>query len=244
MRETLLVLILWAGLGGSQEIPWLKLDQAKAVGASTGKLILVFVACDPGTGRAPCSGGAAERAFSDPAIQKRGDQFLFVRVVEKKTAMAVRASKAPEAIFLDAEGDELYRSGFGDGASLDRAMAAALEVYAPREAPWAAALPTAPSGKQLLVVAFDDEKGEFLKPFEDKSLVKYHERFDYVRLGLKKDAETAKKWGVSQPTMLFFDGTREPSEKNAIEKLTGKKTPAALKAAIQKALAKLEPPKK
>lgn len=244
MRNALLVLGVWAALGGPQDIPWLKLDQAKAVGANTGKLILVYVACDPGSGRAPCSGGAGERSFSDPAILKRIDQFHFVRVCEKKTAQAVRAAKAPEAIFLDAEGDEFYRSGFADSVTLDRAMTAALEKFASRPAPWIGDLPAAPSGKQLLIVAFDDEKGESLKAFEDKSLVKYHERFDYVRFTLKKDAEIAKKWGATQPAVFLCDGTKEHPEKNAIEKLTGKKSPAAIKAAIQKSLAKLEAPKK
>src|SRR5262249_36593493 len=122
MRATLLILGLWAASTPPQDIGWLKLEQAKAVSGHTGKLILVYVACDPKSGMSPCSGGSAERSFSDPAILKRQDDFHLVRICEKKTALLVRASRAPEVIFLDPDGDEVYRSGFSDGVSLDRAM--------------------------------------------------------------------------------------------------------------------------
>src|SRR5471032_612938 len=125
MRSLPLIPILWAALM-PQDIGWLKLDQAKAVSAHTNKLILVYVACDPRSGSAPCSGGAVERVFADPVILKRQEEFHFVRVCEKKTALAVRATKAPEAIILDADGDEVYRAGFTDAAGLDQAMTGAL----------------------------------------------------------------------------------------------------------------------
>ena len=243
MSAALLVFTLWAASSPPQDIGWLKLDQAKAIGAHSGKLILVYVACDPKSGAAPCSGGAAERSFADPTIQKRQDEFHFVRVCEKKTALAVRASRAPEAIFLDADGDEVFRSGFMDGNSLDRVMSAALQKYAPREIPWESDVPTV-SGKSLVIVGFDDEKGESLKAFEDRTLVKFHERIEFVKLPFKKDGELAKKWGVSQaPAIFVCDGTKEAPDKNMLEKLSGKKSPAMLKAAIQRALAKIEPKK-
>ena len=243
MRVPAIVLLLWAS-GGSQEIPWLKLDQAKAVGANTGRLIAVYVACDPNSGASRCSGGAGERSFADPSILKRTDEFHFVRVCERKTAQAVGATKAPEIIFMDAEGDEIHRSGFLDAATLDRAMTAALQKVAPHAAPWAAELPAAPSGKPLLIVGFDDEKNESLKAFEDRLLVKYHERFDFVRYTLKKDAEAAKKWGATQaPSVFICDPSKDVPEKNVLEKFSGKKSAAAVKASIQKALAKIEPKK-
>jgi hypothetical protein len=243
MRVLPILLLLWAN-GQSQEIPWLKLDQAKAVGLNTGKLIVVYVACDPNSGAARCSGGAGERAFADPVILKRGDDFHFVRIGDRKTAQSVGATRAPEVIFMDAEGDEFHRSGFTDAVTLDRAMTAALQKYSPRAVPWTAELPASPSGKSLLVVGFDDEKGEALKALEDRTLVKYHDRFTYVRFSLKKDAEAARKWGVSQAPALFLcDASKEAPEKNTLEKLAGKKTPATIRAAILKALSKLEPKK-
>jgi hypothetical protein len=243
MLTALLSLTLFAGPTPPQEIGWLKLEQAKAIGTHSGKLILVYVACDPKSGAAPCSGGSAERSFSDPGILKRQDDFHFVRVCEKKTALAVRATRAPEAIFLDADGDEVYRSSFSDAVTLDRAMGAAAQKYVPREAAWGGEVPSV-TGKSLVIVGFDDEKGEALKAFDDKTLVKFHERIEFVKLPFRKDGDVAKRWGVTQaPSIIICDGTKEAPDKNAIERLTGKKTPAALKSAILRALAKTEPKK-
>lgn len=241
MRILPLVLCLWAAPGGSTEIGWLKLDQAKAVGSTTGKLILVYVACDPLTGAAPCSGGAAERSFSDPAILKRKDEFHFVRVCDRKLAQAIRAAKPPEAIFLDADGDEVHRAGFNDGASLDRVMSGAVAKYGPRPIAWGSEISKDRAGRPLVLVAFDDEKGEALKALEDRTLVKYHDRIEFVRYSVKKDSEAARKWGVNVgPVVVFCDGTKDNPEKNTIEKLTGKKPPSVLRASILKALAKVE----
>ena len=158
MRTLLLISSLWAALSpAQQDIGWLKLDQAKAVSSHTNKLILVYVACDPRSGSAPCSGGAVERVFADAAILKRQEEFHFVRVCEKKTAMAVRAIKPPEAIILDAYGDEIYRSGFADVARLDQAMSAARLRYAPKEVHWAGEVAPSSGGKPLLIVVFDDD---------------------------------------------------------------------------------------
>src|SRR6185436_7297898 len=185
MRVMLLVLGLWAASTPPQDIGWLKLEQAKAVSGHTGKLILVYVACDPKSGMSPCSGGAVERSFADAAILKRQDDFHFVRICEKKTALSLRATRAPEAIFLDLDGDEVYRSALTDGVSLDRAMSAAQQKYGPKEIAWGTELPSV-SGKSLVIVGFDDEKGEALKAFEDKTLVKYQDRIDFVKLPFKK----------------------------------------------------------
>jgi hypothetical protein len=242
MRSLLLIPALWAALTPTpQDIGWLKLDQAKAVSAHTNKLILVYVACDPRSGSAPCSGGAVERVFADPVILKRQEEFHFVRVCEKKTALAVRATKAPEAIILDADGDEVYRAGFTDAAGLDQAMTGALQHYAPKEIRWAGEVAANSGGKPLLVVGFDDEKGETLKAFEDRTLAKYHDRIEFVRYSLKKDVEAAKKWGVTQgPALFICDATRENPERNTLERLTGKKNASALKASIQKCLLRAE----
>ncbi len=247
MTRGLLVLapVLCAWFLPQQEIGWLKLDQAKALAAHTNKLILVYVACDPKSGSAPCSGGAVERVFSDPSLARRQEDFYFVRVCEKKTAQLIKATKGPEAIVIDADGDEVYRGSFTDVATLEQVMGAAQARLLPREPHWGSEIAPTPGGKSLLIVAFDDEKGESLKPFEDRLLVKYHERIEFVRYSSRKDVEAAKKWGVAQGAAIFIcDAARENPEKNALEKLTGKKTPAQLKASIQKAILRLEPVKK
>src|SRR5579862_2683587 len=233
--------LLAAWTAPQQDIGWLKLDQAKAIAAHTNKLILVVVTCDPRSGSAPCSGGAVERICGEPAIVKRQEQFHFVRVCEKKTAQLLRATKPPEAIILDADGDEVFRSGFSDAGGLDGALSAALVRYGSREIHWVSEIPAVSGGKALLVVAFDDDKGESLKAFEDRGLVKYHDRIEFVKYPLRKDTEAARRWGVSQgPAFFICDAAKENPEKNALERLTGKKSPAALKSAIQKAFLKVE----
>jgi hypothetical protein len=242
MRAALVLpFLLAAWTVPQQDIGWLKLDQAKAIASHTNKLILVVVACDPRSGSAPCSGMAVERVFGEPAITKRQDEFHFVRVCEKKTAQLLHATKPPEAIILDPDGDEIYRSGFSDAATLEQALTAALQRFSPREIHWASEVPASPGGKALLVVGFDDEKGEALKPFEDRLIVKYHDRIDFVRYPFRKDSESAKKWGVAQgPAIFICDAAKESPEKNPLEKLTGKKGPQVLKAALQKALLRVE----
>jgi hypothetical protein len=42
------------------------------------------------------------------------------------------------------------------------------------------------------------------------------------------------------PAIFICDASKDSPEKNALEKLTGKKTPAQLKAAIQKSLLRIE----
>src|SRR5579862_4797567 len=108
--------LLAAWTAPQQDIGWLKLDQAKAIASHTNKLILVVVACDPRSGSAPCAGMAVEKVFGEASIVKRQEEFHFVRVGEKKTAQALRATKPPEAIVLDPDGDEVYRSSFSDAA--------------------------------------------------------------------------------------------------------------------------------
>lgn len=243
MRALLLLAPLLAAWSPppQQDIGWLKLEQAKAIASHTNKLILVYVACDPRSGSSPCSGGAVDRAFSDASILKRKDDFHFVRVCEKKTAQQLRATKPPEAIVLDPDGDEVFRSGFSDAATLDRVLTGAQQRSGPREVRWGGELPAPGSGKPLLVVGFDEEKGEALKPFEDRLLAKYHDRIEFVKFPSRKDSEPARKWGVSQgPAIFICDAAKESPEKNSLEKLTGKKSPAALKAAIQRAFQKLE----
>jgi hypothetical protein len=236
-----LALLLAAWTAPQQDIAWLKLDQAKALAAHTNKLILVVVACDPRSGSAPCAGLAVERVFGETVIAKRQEEFHFVRVCEKKTAQLLRATKPPEAIFLDPDGDEVYRSAFSDAATLDQALTAAQQRFGPREIHWATDIPLLPGGKSLLVVGFDDEKGESLKAFEDRSLVKYHDRIEFVRYPSRKDSEPARKWGVVQgPAFFICDAGKENPEKNPLEKFTGKKTAAALKSVIQKALLRVE----
>jgi hypothetical protein len=50
IRLLLLVSFLAAAGGPQQGVNWMRLDTAQAASKKTGKLILLFVACDPKTG--------------------------------------------------------------------------------------------------------------------------------------------------------------------------------------------------
>ena len=92
-----------------------------------------------------------------------------------------------------------------------------------------------------VVCGFDDEKGEGLKALGDKTLVKYHDRCTFVRLPYEKGSETAKLWNVSStPMLILCDPSKEDPAKQTIERLSGKKSPRELKAAIARALKKVE----
>jgi hypothetical protein len=167
--------------------------------------------------------------------------FIYVQGTQK-LANRYKVQGAPLALIVDPDGEEIVRMPLATGApallsALDRASA----LYVNREISWSSALPTpvSSSEKKLLVVGFDDEKGEMAKLLEDRRIAKYHDRMTFIKLACQKDDETAKKWGVTQfPTLLICDSSNP--EENVVEKLQGKKNVAAIKAAIQRALLKLD----
>lgn len=178
-------------------------------------------------------------------MQKRSGEFHFVRVTDKKTAATIKAGTSPEAIFLDGEGDEIHRASFTDGPTLEQAMTGAVKRNSPRAPAWATVdagkgVPSAEEARRPLVLVFADDKKdseETLKALEDRSVVKYHERFTFVRVSYRRDSEEAKKWGVPQaPTILVV----EPAKKEVLEKSYGKKGAKDLKAMFARVVARQE----
>lgn len=147
---------------------------------------------------------------------------------------------APLVVITDPDGEEILRSSIMDGeAQLAAAWEAALKKYASRPISWKDSAVS--DSKKLLVVTFDDGKGEAAKALEDRMLVKLHDRCEFVKLAYEKEGENAKKWNVAQaPTIVLCDSSRENPERNPIEKLAGKKSPASIKAALLRALRKVE----
>ena len=118
-------------------------------------------------------------------------------------------------------------------------MEKALTLYVPRPVSWKTE--TGASAKKLLIVGFEGSEGDALKVLEDRTLAKYHEACEFVKLPFVKDSPEAKKWGVSSaPAIVIADASSEAPEKSPLDKLTGKKSPAALKAALLHALAKAD----
>jgi len=184
--------------------------------------------------------GKADGAFATESSVKKSAQFVCARGSQKQ-ANLYHVKSAPTVLFTDADGDELHRATFTDESTLASAMEAALKKYQNKPVSWKSDVATSSGSRKLLVVGFDDEAGEALKALEDRSIAKYHDRCEFVKLPPLKDGEAAKKWGVSSfPAIVLADGAQENPEKAPFERLTGKKSPAAVKAAIQKALARLD----
>ncbi len=119
-------------------------------------------------------------------------------------------------------------------------MEEALKKYADTPVAWDADAAGAPADR-LLVVGFDNEKGDGLKALEDKTLVKFHDRCTFVKLPYEKGSETAKRWGVvTTPTIVLCDPSQADPAKRPFEKVIGKKSPRQLKPPFLRALKKLE----
>jgi hypothetical protein len=246
-RLAAVLALLAAGAGPQQGVTWIKLDQAKVLATKSGnaKLIAVYVACDPRTGLSSCGKNKSESAFDDPVfLLKHKDSFYYVRVNEKKAAAELKATCNQQVLFLDGDGYEHHRVEFLDSKSLDRGMEAALDRYVSRPVTWTAydakATATAEESRRLLLLAFSDEKkesSELLKILEDRTLVKYHDRFLFVKIPFRRDSEEAKKWKVAQaPVLLMID----PEKGDLLADAKLRSTPADLKSKIQAALAKAE----
>jgi hypothetical protein len=176
-------------------------------------------------------------------VARKATEFLFVRACDKKTQEAVHSKGPGELVFIDPDGTELHRGVCLDAAAIEKAMDAALEKYAGRPISWnvyeAKALEAARARDQLAVIAFDDggkDGGTLIKSLEDRMLARLQDKFTFIRVEFRKDSDDARVWAVtSAPALLVVDPAKEAGPHAVIERLSGKRSPAQLKAALQKA---------
>jgi hypothetical protein len=213
----------------SEDVVWMKLEQARAIAARAGKPILIVVTVDPKTGQSACGKSTGlDKVMSDPAIERRAGSFCFVRACDRKTAEDVRATRCLELIFLDPDGEEVHRADFKDAPAMEKAMTSAAERCAPRPIAWATAEGAA--GRPLVYVFGD---AETLKALEDRAVAPLHHRLTFIKAGLK--GEDAKRFGVTQAPALVVADRGE-----VLEKLQGRKPAKELRAALLRALAKAQ----
>jgi hypothetical protein len=216
----------------TEDVVWMKLEQARVAAARACKPILVIITVDPKSGNTVCGKSSGlDRALNDPLIEKRSGSFFFVRACDQKTAEVVRATRCLELIFLDPEGEEVHRAEFKDAPALDKSMTLAAEKCSPRPVAWASGEGNA--GKPLVYVFSD---AETLKALEDRVVAPLHDRVSFVKASLK--SEDAKRFGVAQaPAVVIVD----PANKGEpLEKLAGRKTPKDFRAALLRALSKTQ----
>jgi hypothetical protein len=245
--------ILGLGLGfavlsfaaaSDDKIGWERADQALAKGIASGKPVLWYftnnqLSKDAQAGVATLAGAESnklDQAFTNPVILRRKDQFVWVRA-DQTLSNKFKVQNAPLVIFTDGDGEVIHKASVTNPETLFEAMQTVVkEKYVNVPVTWGDVVRTGPIKKKLLIVGFDDEKGEGLKVLEDRTLVKYQTHCEFVKLPYEKDGETAKRWSITQvPAMVVCD----PME-HVLERLTGKKQPLEVKSAIVKAFHKLD----
>ncbi|HXX93950.1 MAG TPA: hypothetical protein VEN81_09965 [Planctomycetota bacterium] len=226
------------------KISWDRADQALTKATASGKPVLWYFTTNQitkdGSGTVPTLGvtepNKLDQAFTHPVILRRKDNFVWVRA-DQALSNKFKIQNAPSVVFTDGDGEVIHKAPVSSPETLYEAMQKVVkEKYVNVAITWGDVVRTGPIKKKVLVVAFDDEKGEGLKVLEDRTLVKYQGHCEFVKLPYQKDGEAAKRWSVTQvPAVLICD----PMEQ-VLERLTGKKQPLEVKAAILKALHKID----
>ena len=107
----MIALLSFLPLLATEDVVWMKLEQARVIAPRAGKPILIVVTVDPKSGSSVCGKSSGlDKALSDPVIEKRAGNFCFVRACDRKTAEDIRATRCLELIFLDPEGEEVHRA--------------------------------------------------------------------------------------------------------------------------------------
>lgn len=232
-----------ATASSDDKISWEKADQALTKGTTTGRPVLWYFVNSQMSkeAKAPATLAVTEtnrldQAFTNPVILRRKEHFVWVRA-DQTLSNKFKVQNAPAVIITDGDGDVIHKAPVTDPETLFAAMQTVIkEKYVNVPVAWGDVVRTGPIKKKVLIVAFDDEKGEGLKVLEDRTLVKYQANVEFVKLPYEKDGEAAKKWSVTQvPAIVICD----PMER-VLERLAGKKQPLEVKSAIVKAFRKLD----
>lgn len=245
-RFAVALFIAFLSVAGASDdrIVWEKADAALTKAAAAGRPVLWYFVTNQLSKDAMLPTvdalGGAEKSLTNPVILKRRDLFLWVRG-DQTLANKFKVQGAPMVLFTDGDGDIIHRASIPTPEALFEAMMAVhKEKYVNAPISWGDVVRTGPIQKKLLVVGFEGEKGDGLAVLEDKTLVKYHARCEFVKLPFQKDGEDAKRWGVTQtPSVLICD----PAER-VLDRLVGKKQPPDIKAGLLRALKKLDSPAK
>jgi hypothetical protein len=229
-----------AAVAADDKIVWDKADGVLAKAAAAGKPVIWYFTVNkfdkngvpPGVDQIDL----AEKAFGNPVIVKRQGPFLWVRG-DQTLATSLKVTGAPGIVITDSDGDVMHRATITSPESLYDAMQLVTkEKWVDTPVTWGNVVRTGPIKTKLLVIGFDNDSGDALKGLEDKTLVKYHKNCEFVKLPWSKGGEDAKKYSAEKnPTIVICDAME-----HVLATVSGKLQPCHIKAAIQKAMAKLE----
>jgi hypothetical protein len=227
-------------VAADDKIVWDKADGVLAKAAAVGKPVIWFFVVNkfdkngvpPGVDQIDL----ADKAFQNPVIVKRQGPFLWVRG-DQTLANSFKVTGAPGIVITDADGDVMHRATITTPEALYDSMQLVLkEKWVDEPVEWGNVVRTGPIKKKLLVIGFDNDSGDALKGLEDKTLVKYHKSCEFVKLPWTKGGDDAKKYAADKnPTIVICDAMER-----VLATVSGKLQPCQIKAAIQKAMAKLD----
>jgi hypothetical protein len=222
---------------------WMKLEAGKQASQATGKPILIYTTVEADGGTCMAISGS-DRWFSEDRVSRTLDEFILVKVSDKKTFEAVKARNPNELIFVDPEGKELYRKYAVNAEAVSGAIAEALTKYPGREVAWGAyndgAIERARDSRKLAIIAvWDETRGEdaALKLFEDRTVAQLQDQCVFLKLKAEKDSPVLKKLGVSGgPALLFVDPSGELGSKSILATSSGARTAIQIRALLLKSL--------
>jgi hypothetical protein len=238
-------MLSWRGLlaADEEQVKWLKLDEARAKSAATGKPVLVICLTDllsegPGT-------KGIDRSFTTDMIRPFKDEFYFVKCTDMATVRAVKATSKCEFITYDPDGEEIHRCVTKSTADIAVAMKKTLASYCSRPITWSTEAPApverSPDSKRLTVVLFRDDVASLVSALEDRSVAKLQCRCTFVSIPFRKDSPEVAKWKIlGAPTLLLLDAEKEFGPKSILERTGEKKNPRELRALLRRVLAAVE----
>ncbi|HLY08944.1 MAG TPA: hypothetical protein VKW04_06480 [Planctomycetota bacterium] len=241
-------ILSWGGFlaADEEQVRWMKLEEARAKSAATGKPVLVIcmtdlVADGPGT-------KGIDRSFTTDMIRAFKDEFFFVKCTDMATVRAVQATSKCEFITYDPDGEEIHRCVTKSTAEIAAAMKKTLASYCNRPIRWSSEAPApverSPEGKKLTLFLFRDESDDvatLIQSLEDRAVAKLHNRCTFVSMPYRKDSADVATWKVlGAPTLFVLDAEKEFSPKAVLERTGEKKTPREVRALLRRALAAVE----
>jgi hypothetical protein len=222
---------------------WMKLEAGRQASQATGKPILIYTTVEADGGTCMAISGS-DRWFADERVSRTLDDFILVKVSDKKAFETVKARNPNELIFVDPDGKELYRKYAVNAEAVSGAIAEALAKYPGREVAWNAcddgAIERARDSRKLAVIAvWNETHGDdaALKLFEDRTVTRLQDQCVFLKLKAEKDSPLLKKLGVSGgPALLFVDPSGELGSKSVLAASNGARTAIQIRALLLKSL--------
>jgi len=249
LRRTLIAAGWTLGLMGvllaqaAGKASWMKLEAGRQASQATGKPMLIYTTVEADGGTCMAISGS-DRWFADERVSRTLDEFILVKVSDKKTFEIVKARNPNELIFVDPDGKELYRKYAVNAEAVSGAIAEALAKYPAREVAWGAyddgAIERARESRKLAVIAVsEDTHGDdaALKLFEDRTVARLQDQCVFLRLKAEKDSPILKKLGVPcGPVLLFVDPSGELGSRSVLATSNGARTAVQVRALLLKSL--------